>query len=134
MADLNKLKTELDTDPLERGYASMADVAAAVDLNTEYRTRDVLSVSGQQLFEAVDPTDFAGLSDAQKALLYAIVGMGTILVNGTNTKAALLAMFGAGTTTRSNLATLQTETFSRATEIGLGGVKVGYVQQARAQT
>lgn len=132
MADLNALKAELDADPLDRGYSGMSDAAAAMDLNTEYRTRKVPSVSGQDLFEAVDATDFAGLSDAQKTLLYAIIGMGTILVNGTNTKTALLAMFGPGTPTRSNLATLQTESVSRAVELGLGRVKVGYVQRVRA--
>lgn len=77
-------------------------------------------------------SDFDALTDSQKALLYAIVGMGTVLVNGVNTKAALLAMFGSGSDTRDNLATLQTEAISRWTELGLGNVKAGDVERARA--
>lgn len=36
--NIEALKSELTTDPLGRGYAAMTDIAAAADLNTEYRT------------------------------------------------------------------------------------------------
>ena len=35
--DLTTIKTELDTDPLVRGYSGMSDKAAADDMNTIYR-------------------------------------------------------------------------------------------------
>ncbi len=57
--------------------------------------------------------------------------MGTILVNATNTRAALLAMFGAATTTRVNLAALQTETVSWGVKEGFGFIAPGDVENAR---
>lgn len=130
--DYNKLKAELTTGHPDTGAYDADAAVAAGQLNAVNRTRAIESVSGQAIFEAVDGTDFAGLSDADRTLLYAIIGMGTILVNGVNTKAALLAMFGPGTDTRANLAALQTEAISRAAELGLDTVYEGTVQQARA--
>ncbi len=129
--DYAKLKAELVAGHPDTGVYDADDAIAANQLNVVNRTRNVESVTGQQIFEAVDGTDFIALTDAQKSLLYAIIGMGTILVNGTNTKAALLAMFGPGTVTRENLAALQTENVSRAAELGLGTVAPGHVENAR---
>ena len=126
------LKPELQNDPLERGYADMDDAAAAADLNSLSRQAGVEKVSGHEIFEAVAPADFTKLASAQKQLLYAIVGMDAILVDGDNTKAALLSMFGAGTDTRANLAALQKRIISRAEELGLTEIKPGHVQRARS--
>ncbi len=126
-----RLTSEVTNDPLEREYAGMTDSEVAARGAVKDRTRDVTSISGQDLFEAVDPEDFANLTDSDKATLFGIIGMGTILVNGANTKAALLSVFGSGTQTRINLAALQTETIDRWTELGLGDVKPGHVQNAR---
>lgn len=128
------LTSELVDDPESLGYASMTDEEATVSLNGLTRVRNVVSVSGQDIFEAVVPTEYNALTADQKALLLGIIGMGEILVNGTNTKAALLAMFGVLSTTRTNLAALQIEAISRAMELGLGRVKVGYVQITRSAT
>ena len=126
------LKTELTDDPLARGYAGMSDEEAAADLNVENREVNVTSVTGQDIFEAATLADYAALDATEKSLLHAIIGMGTVMVNGTNTKAALLAMFGAGSDTRDNLAVLQKETVTRANELGLGGtVYPGQIQAAR---
>lgn len=129
--DLDALKTELVDDPLGRGYSAMTDEAAAVDLNTLNRERDVVSVTGQQIFEAVVPAEYTALTDIQRQTLLGIVGMGEILVNGINTKAALLSMFSPGVT-RTNLSNLQKESIGRATELGLGFIRAGDVQRARA--
>ena len=118
--DYAKLKVELTVDPLARGYAGMSDTQAADSLNALNRTVNVASVTGQDIFEAVVPGEYAALTADQKSLLHALIGMGTIKVNATNTKAALLAMFGAGTTTRANLVALQKTPCSRATELDLG--------------
>ena len=125
------LKTEVTTDPLGRGYSTMTDLEVANDLNIVYRTEPVESVTGQDIFEAVVRSEYTGLSAGDKSLLHVIISMGSILVNGTNTKAALLAMFGAGTTTRSNLTALQTRDVSRAQELGLPFVYEGHIQEAR---
>ncbi|KKL28911.1 hypothetical protein LCGC14_2370390, partial [marine sediment metagenome] len=83
------------------------------------------------IFEAVVRSEYVALSADDKELLHVIISMGSILVNGTNTKAALLAMFGGGTTTRTNLATLQIRDVSRAQELGLPFVYEGHIQEAR---
>jgi hypothetical protein len=126
------LKTELTTDPLTRGYSGMSNAAAAADLNTEYREVDVEAVTGQQIFEATVPSEYNALGPSDTDLFHAIIGMGELLVSGTNTRAALMALFGAGTTTRTNLIALQTELISRAAELGLGTVKEGHIATARA--
>lgn len=38
MVDIDVIKTEIDTDPLVRGYSTMSDAQVADDMNTEYRT------------------------------------------------------------------------------------------------
>jgi len=125
------LKTEITTDPLTRGYSGMSDLEIANDLNTVYRQVNVESVTGQGLFEATVPSEYNTLTDKQISLFHAIVGMGDIKVNGTNTKTALLAMFGVGTTTRTNLAALQKQDVSRAQELGIPYVYEGHVQEAK---
>jgi len=126
------LKSELTTDPLIRGYAGMTDAQVADALNTPNRQMNVESVTGQQVFECILLAEYNALTVDQKSLLHAIIGMGTISVNGTNTKAALLAMFGPGTITRTNLAILQKRTVNRVEELGLGSVETGHVASARS--
>ncbi len=125
------LKTEIETDSLSRGYSGMTDLEVATDLNIVYREVDVQSVSGQEIFETVIPSEYNALTDKQINLLHAIMGMGSILVNGANTRTALLTMFGPGTTTRSNLAALQKRDVSRAQELGFPYVYEGHIQEAR---
>lgn len=130
---IGRLRAELTIDPLSRGYSGMTDAEAAASLNAKNRTVPVETVTGQQIFEAVVPAHYVALSAEYKALFAVVVGMGTILVNGTNTKAALTTMFSGATATLAALAALQTEQVSRAVELGLGRVRTGYVQQARSE-
>ncbi len=130
--NLDALRAELAAGHPDTGPYDADDALAAGQLNAVNRTRNVESVTGQQIFEAVVPADYNALLADQRQLLGVIIGMGTILVNGTNTKAALTAMFGSGTGTRTNLAALQTEQVSRAVEQKLGRVRAGDVERARA--
>ena len=129
--DVHTLTIELTEDPLSRGYSGMTDIEAAANLNTVNRTVDIEAVTGQDLFEAVLPAHYNALSAEFKQLFGIIVGMGTIMVNGTNTKAALIAMFTGATETLQALAALQTTQVSRAVELELGFVYPGHVQNAR---
>ena len=45
MADANAIKTELDGDPLGRGYSGMDDGAVVVSLNTENRSVNKTNMS-----------------------------------------------------------------------------------------
>ena len=113
-------------------YAAMTDQEAADALNAKTIAVDVETISGSDVFEATTQTDYAALTATQKNLYHAIMGMASVPVKGSNTRAALLAMFGAGTQTRTNLAALQTTLISRGAQLGLGVVQAHHVASARA--
>lgn len=131
--NIDILKSELTTDPLTRGYAGMSDEAAAADLNTVYRTRQRDAVSGSEILNATDNAEFRrlGVTDVQRNQWLALCGTDSINVSSGVAKALEASIFGAGTTTRSNLVALKTENISRATELGLETVKAGHVEEAR---
>ena len=129
--NIETLKTELVSGHPDTGAYDADDVLAANQLNAVNRTVNVESVTGQQIFEAVVPAHYVALSADHKQLFGMIVGLETILVNGTNTKAALVAMFSGATATLTALAALQTEQVSRAAELGIGVVAPGHVENAR---
>lgn len=112
-------------------YSGLTDQAAADLLNANNIAVDVDTVGGVDIFEATTQADYAALTANQKNLYHAIIAMENIRVKGSNTRAALLAMFGVGTQTRTNLSALQTTMISRATQIGLGFVLPGHVQMVR---
>lgn len=113
-------------------YTGLSDQAAADSLNNANIAVDVETVGGVDIFEATTQTDYAALTATQKNLYHAIIGMENIKVKGSNTRAALLAMFGAGTQTRTNMAALQTTQTSRAEQLGLPHVGAHHVAYARA--
>ncbi len=125
------LKPEISNDPRSREFSSMTNKQVAVDLHSKNISENVESITGQQLFEATDPEELTGLDADQKMIYWGIVGMGTILVNGTTTKATLLSMFSAGSKTRTNLIALQTRMVSWESSSGYGIVKEGHVIEAR---
>lgn len=112
-------------------YAAMTDQEAADALNAKTIAVDVETISGSDVFEATTQADYAALTATQKNLYHAIMGMASVPVRGSNTRAALLAMFGPGTQTRTNLSALQTRMISRAEQIGLGVVLPGHIQMVR---
>ena len=60
-----------------------------------------------QIYNLIDAAEWTSLSDANKQLVRDIMGMGTVDVSpNTHIRARMMAVFGVGTTTRSNLATL----------------------------
>ena len=128
---LEILAAELADDPLDRGYDGMTDQQAADDLNTAYRSANVDAVSSADVYDAIVPAEYTGLTAAQKSILSDIFSLSEVRVQG-NTRDALLAIFGAGTTTRTNLAALTTASITRAAELGLPAIHAGDVAAARA--
>jgi len=130
--DIAKLKTELTDDPLVRGYASMSDEAAANSLNnTIDRALNRTSISPGEMQSAVVGTEFVVLSAVKQRGWLAILS-DSVDPNNANIIAQIAEIWVGGTTTRANLLALKTKTVSRGVELGLGNVKVGYVEQARA--
>ena len=128
------LASELTTDPLSRGYSSMSDQVAANSLNTANRTVDRLFITSEELAGSIDLADWSGLTNEQRIYMTMLTGSGAPIrtVAGSQTRTNLLALFGAGTTTRANLLPLLTHTISRAAELGFDPIGAGDVAKARA--
>jgi hypothetical protein len=110
----------------------MTDAEAADSLNTANRSVDREFVNSSEIFEALDRTEYQALTAGDTKAIDLILGLGgEISVNGTNTRGTLLAVFGAGTTTRANLLVLASRTVSRANELGLGTVLERQVRAER---
>ena len=128
--DIDKLKTELTDDPLARGYSGMTDAAAAADLNTVYRTKNKTSMTGSEILNNVDATEWAALDAAEKQTVWDIVHLGTINPFGVEAT-LMIGVFEGGSATITALQAARKDDVSRAVELGLGNVKVGNVQLAR---
>lgn len=132
MSNISIIKTEIDGDPLTRGYAGMTDEAVADDLNTVYRTANKGSLTGSLLFEATDNTEWAALTDNKKSLWISFCNKTSVDPFNSSVVAFVQYIFGGGSTTVTNLNSLRTENISRAAELGVGSVRPGDVAQARS--
>jgi len=124
-----KLRNELDDDPLARAYADMTKHEAADDFNTIYREVNVNSLTGDQCFQATDPTEFANLSDHKQDLWLSFCGRNSIDPWASENEAFVKWIFGDTSTTVSNLGSMRTQMVSRAEELGLGDVTTGDVER-----
>lgn len=143
MADIEKLQQELINDPLGRGYSGMTDQQVADDLNTEYRTRNRGSLSGDEIFQQTVPAEYAALangsannsSDNQSHWL-AFCGRQSVDPFASNNIEFVRFLFGVGSQTQANIAAIRVKSISRAVELNLLGrsPKIGpaHVTRARA--
>lgn len=131
--DLVKLKTELTTDPLTRGYAAMPDDMAAESLNKPDRSQDVDAIDTGGLRWCFLPVDYATLTSEQKERLAFLFGSHTITLSQ-NVRSELRNLFPAGNATRTNILAATRRTGSRADELGLGRVTPSDVADARRLT
>lgn len=130
--DLQALRAELLTDPLARGYSAMTDAQVVTSLNVANRSVARDTIPAHEVVEATVPAEWAALSAQEKQRYAILTGAGDVNVKGPNTRASFLAMFGAGTATRTALAALQTKTVTRGAELGLNTVTALDVSRARA--
>ena len=139
MAD--ELITELQTDPLVRGYngpgaanpgpGPMTDREATDDLNTEYRSRDRTSMTRTEVMQSIDTAEFDVLTDGQKADIWGVLGVNTVDPrSGSFEEHVFKAVFGQPSATLTALAAARVEPISRAEELGIR-VGLGSVQVAR---
>jgi hypothetical protein len=125
------LKDELILDPLLIGYDGMSDAEVVVSLDGLTRSRNRDSMTGSELLNNVDHGEWNALSADQQRLVWDIVHMGTIDPFGVE-ETLLKGVFGIPSVTITALALARVEAISRATELGLGHVREGDVQRARA--
>lgn len=129
--DITALKAELLGGHPDTGVYDADSVVAASQLNAVNRTRNKTSLSGNELFTSTDSTEFAALTDTERQMWVSWCNTDRDPTNARNISFVNF-IFGGGSTTIGNLATIRTEDVSRAVEIGLGVVKAGHVEQARA--
>ncbi len=137
MADV--LKDELALDPLGRGYAGMTDEEAAADLNTSYRTRNRTNMTGDEIFQATDSVEFAGLGSGQgnsvddQGHWLAFCGREFIDPFANANVAFVTDIFQAGSVTLTNLQALRVESITRAVELGIRSpARRAHVEAARS--
>ena len=126
------LSDELTTDPLGRGYGGMTDGEAAVDLNLLYRSKIAEQMSGDEIFQQTDPPEFSSLQQHKQDLWLAFCARDVIDPGATANEELVKWIFGAGSVTVASLVATRSLSISRGDELGLGHVKHGHVQQARA--
>ena len=147
MANIAILKSEIDSDPLGRGYSGMDDTAVAVDVNTAYRTKKEPISSAELLawsasdarLQNIKTAAENGATDDLKSLAQAayliVTRDGTTLdLNLADRVAMLDSLVAAGVLTaadRTSLDALATVSISRAEELAIGRVRAGDVIQAR---
>ena len=138
-ARLQALKDELVNDPETLGYSApnagveadaIADVALLMAVN---RSVDRETMSGSEIFEAIDATEWQGRSAEQKDDIRLVIGLGdSIQISaGTKARAILQNALAGSTNSIAELGTISQKTVSRAEELGLGRVTIGDVQNAR---
>lgn len=135
------LGSELTADPEAIGYsappAQWDDYAVAlVDFNLMTAvnvTSDVATLSGSQLFEAIDDTEWQTLTVDAKSDIQFVVSLGdNIQISpGTKARTMLARALSGQTNSLANLAALGSKLISRAEELGFSGLKVGHIQLAR---
>lgn len=134
MPDYQTLRIELTTDPLAKGYAGMSDAQAAASLMAAYRTTERASIRASELYEAVVDSEFTALAANVQTRVRDLYTLDVVpAATGSRARAVLLAIFGAGTQTRANLAALVKVDVRRCDEIGWSvGVTDQDVAAARA--
>jgi len=110
----------------------MTSIEAADDLNTKYRTRTRATVSGSEILNATDDTEFSAVADPTARDRWLLLcGVDAVDTSSGVAKSLEAALFGPGTTTRDNLAAIRQEVISRAEELAIGEVLPGDVEYAR---
>jgi len=128
--DYVALKAELVAGHPVTGAYSADNAAAAGQLNVVNRTRPKATMTGSEILQAINKTEFTALTAANKQLVWDLLHLGTL--NPFGVEAALFVdAFGGGSATIAALAAARVDAVSRAEELGLGLVYPGDVENAR---
>lgn len=139
---ISELATELNTDPLGLGYASLmsaGDHSGLADVLNDKTglgagTIDREVVDAATLQGQVVASEYTALSAVQQQLWLALLvaSQGSVKVNDSGITGQVLQVWGAGTTTRGNMAALQTRQGSRAEVLWGDGAVVTHTAVAEA--
>lgn len=137
---MSVLSVELTSDPETLGYP-VSDQGATDLINslTTGRTRNREFMTGDEIAQQADDTELDALDDGSanntadvKSHWLHLCTRDTIDPFAVANVHLVVSIFGSGSQTVLNLQAARVETVSRATELGLGIVRVGDVIRARA--
>lgn len=126
MANLIALSAEILNDPLSRNYSAMSTSEIATSLNLKNIQSNRSFVTGQEVADGIDGTEYVALSDAQKSLVVSLTRADSLDPFGF-LQVVFVDVFGGTSNTISALAALRVEQISRADELDLGTVTEGDV-------
>ena len=128
--DYVALKAHIDSDPDARDYVSLDDGEVATSLNTAIKVRNKASMSGSEVLQSVDTTEFNALSDTQENRLWGLLGLNSLDPFGQEAQ-AMIKLFGGGSDTITNLQAQRVENVTDGVFYGFGTVLEGHVTKAR---
>ncbi len=128
--DIQALKAELLAGHPDMGAYDADDAVAAGQLNAVNRTKDRASMTGSEILNALDKTEYLALSDADKARVWQVCHLGTVNPFGAEAD-IFIAVFGPESASIMALKEARKDNVSRAVELGLGLVYPGHVENAR---
>lgn len=123
--DYQLLKAEIDTDPLVVGYSGMTDQQVADSLNVRdgTYTYDLPSMTGKQVKDLMDATEYGALTDPNKQIILALTARDDLDPHGIDASIFLDAMpAGTNPLTSAALNAARTINASRAEELNIVGV------------
>ena len=123
------LKAELFGDNAAT-YAPLTDAEVVILLNTENILTNKTSMTRQEVLEEIEPAALATLSGDNAVKVFGILS-DTINPFG-NAAQVFIDAFGAQSQTITNLAAARKHNISKAQELGIGRIREGHVQEARA--
>lgn len=129
--DYQILQTEINTDPLGRGYSGMSHQEVTDDLNTEYRSYNKAYLTGSEIWENTNAADYAALTDQKKLEWISFCGISEVDPFGP-ASAFVQYIFGAGSNTVTSLASARVGTTSRSKELLGEPVFTGNIEYARS--
>jgi hypothetical protein len=135
-SQLTALKSECQNDPTALGLVapfaakSWGAVSALLNAVSQSINIDRDFVEPWEIVEAMVSSEWSALAAAEKQRLQTVLSGSQVYVKGANTRAAFLAAFAGGTTTRTNLAALQTRKGSRAEQLFGVPVTDGDIEKA----
>jgi len=131
VANLALLKAEISVDTF-RVYSAMDNKQVADSLNTVDRTRNRTSMTGDEVFAAIESQNvWEGLTSEQRLEFLSLCGRDILNPFGNANVNLVKSIFGSGSVTVSNLQSARLEPVSHATEINIGLVREGDVEYVR---
>lgn len=128
--DYVSLRQHIDADPDAHGYSGMDDEQVAASLKTETKDRNVTAMTGTEVAQNIDATDWSGLTADEKNQIIGMCGWTTLNPWGVEAD-IFLSIFGGGSATILALNAARVETVTEAEYYGFAGVTAADVETAR---